>query len=194
MPRISGDSLQEHREQLQRRVFTAFAELMAERSFDAVTMAAIAERADLGRTAIYHHFPDKESIVVAFASHETAEYVDRLHDALTGAAGPDERLRVYVRHHLAAGEQFHMGLGPQLYGFLGPDSRQAIREHVVAVEDVLRAILEAGVRDGSFAIEDLPGTMSLIHACLSPRHLPASTIETFVLRAVSAAGSGQSVT
>lgn len=184
MPRISGDSLQEHREQLRRRVFTAFAELMAERSFDAVTMAAIAERADLGRTAIYHHFPDKESIVVAFASHETAEYVDRLHDALTGAAGPDERLRVYVRHHLAAGEQFHMGLGPQLYGFLGQDSRQAIREHVVAVEDVLRGILEAGVRDGSFAVEDLPGTMSLIHACLSPRHLSASTIESFVLRAV----------
>src|SRR6478735_10106431 len=71
VPRISGDSLQEHREQLQRRVFEAFAELMAERSFDAISMAAIAERAEVGRTSIYHHFPDKDSAVVAFASHET---------------------------------------------------------------------------------------------------------------------------
>ena len=52
VPRISGESLREHREQLQRRVFEAFADLMAERSFDAISMAAIAERAQLGRTAI----------------------------------------------------------------------------------------------------------------------------------------------
>src|SRR6478736_2762077 len=140
---------------------------MAERSFDAISMAAIAERAEVGRTSIYHHFPDKESVVVAFASHETEQYLTRL---------------------LAESERFHMGLGPQLYGFLGPDSRQAIREHVVAVEDVLHGILDAGIETGAFTIEDVPGTMSLIHACLSPRHLPDSTIESFVLRAVGAAG------
>ena len=123
MPRISGETLQQHREQLQRRVFEAFADLMAERSFDAITMAAIAERADVGRTAIYHHFPDKESVVVAFASHETEEYLHRLRDVLAEADDPDDRLRLYVRYHLAEGERFHMGLGPQLYGVLGPDSR-----------------------------------------------------------------------
>lgn len=189
MPRISGDSLQQHREQLQQRVFEAFAELMAERSFDAISMAAIAERAEVGRTSIYHHFPDKESVVVAFASHETEQYLTRLLASLTEADEPAARLRLYISYQLAESERFHMGLGPQLYGFLGPDSRQAIREHVVAVEDVLRGILEAGMESGAFTIEDVPGTMSLIHACLSPRHLPSSTIETFVLRAVGTAGS-----
>ncbi|MBZ5740854.1 TetR/AcrR family transcriptional regulator [Nocardioides mangrovi] len=186
MPRISGESLREHREQLQRRVFSAFAELMGERSFDAISMAAIAERADVGRTSIYHHFPDKESVVVAFASHETEEYLDRLRDVLTAARTPADQLRSYVRHHLAEGERFHMGLGPQLYGVLGPESRQAIRTHVVAVEDVLRGIIVAGVADGSFAVDDVDGTMSLIHACLNPRHLPPTTIEAFVLGGVSA--------
>ncbi|GAB3199259.1 TetR/AcrR family transcriptional regulator [Nocardioides hungaricus] len=186
MPRISGDSLQEHREQLQRRVFEAFAELMAERSFDAISMAAIAERAELGRTSIYHHFPDKESVVVAFASHETERYLDRLRAVLAEADSPADRLRLYVRHQLAEGERFHMGLGPQLYGVLGPESRQAIREHVVAVEDVLRGIIDAGVAGGSFAVDDVDGTMSLIHACLGPRHLPPTTVERFVLQAVSA--------
>ena len=188
MPRISADSLQEHREQLQQRVFAAFAELMAERSFDAISMAAIAERAEVGRTSIYHHFPDKESVVVAFASHETAQYLDRLRAVLTEAETPTERLALYIRYQLSEGERFHMGLGPQLYGGLGPESRQAIREHVVAVEDVLRSIIEAGVADGSFAVDDVDGTMSLIHACLGPRHLPPTTVERFVLQAVSAPG------
>lgn len=189
MPRISGDNLQQHRELLRRRVFDAFAELMAERSFDAISMALIAERADLGRTAIYHHFRDKEAVVVAFATHETEQYVAQLRAALGDAEEPVEQLRTYLRHHLEAGEQFHMGLGPQLYGILSPASRQEIREHVIAVEDVLRTILRTGVEKGVFAVGDLDGTLSLVHACLSPRHLPAGTIETFVLGAVGAAGS-----
>jgi AcrR family transcriptional regulator len=189
VPRISGDNLQQHREQLQRRVFDAFAELMAERTFDAISMALIAERAELGRTAIYHHFRDKEAVVVAFATHETERYVEQLRSALVDADDPVEQLRTYVRHHLAGGEQFHMGLGPQLYGILSPASRQAIREHVVAVEDVLREILTSGVRAGAFIVDDLDATMSLIHACLSPRHLPPGTIEAFVLGGVGAAGS-----
>jgi AcrR family transcriptional regulator len=189
VPRISADNLQQHREQLQRRVFDAFAELMAERTFDAISMALIAERAEIGRTAIYHHFHDKESVVVAFATLETEQYVEQLRDAMAGSTDPVEQLRTYLRHHLEAGEQFHMGLGPQLYGILSPDSRRAIREHVVAVEDVLREILRSGVQSGAFRVDDLDGTLSLVHACLSPRHLPAGTIESFVLGAVGAAGS-----
>jgi len=191
VPRISGDNLQQHREQLQRRVFDAFAELMAERTFDAISMALIAERAELGRTAIYHHFRDKEAVVVAFATHETERYVEQLRAALGDSDDPVEQLRIYLRHHLEGGEQFHMGLGSQLYGILSPASRQAIREHVVAVEDVLREILAGGVRAGVFSASlDLDGTLSLVHACLSPRHLPPSTIESFVLGGVGAAGSG----
>ncbi|WP_122818473.1 TetR/AcrR family transcriptional regulator [Nocardioides pantholopis] len=188
MPRITGETLEQHRASLRQRVFEAFADLMGERSFDAITMAAIAQRADLGRTAIYHHFRDKEAVMVAFASHETERYLDQLRAALAGAEEPDEQLRVYLRHQLAAGEQFHMGLGAQVYGHLSREARLAIREHVVAVEDVLRGILTAGRAAGVFTIDDLDGTMSLIHACLSPRHLPPRTIETFVLRAVGAAG------
>lgn len=188
MPRILGESLSDHRELVQRRVFDAFAELMGEGSFDAVTMRAIAERAGIGRTAIYHHFHDKEAVLVSFATHETQAYTTELRSALGDAAEPVEQLRTYVRHHLAAGEKFHMGLGPSLYGFLSPSARLEIREHVVAVEDVLRGILERGRADGTFTFADLDSTLSLVHACLSPRHLPSAAIESFVLRAVGAEG------
>ncbi|OBK24412.1 TetR family transcriptional regulator [Mycobacterium asiaticum] len=186
MPKISAASVEEHREQVQRRVFEAFAMLMAEHSFDAITMAKLAAAADIGRTAIYHHFADKEAVVVAFASHETSRYIDGLRADLADVDDPVERLAIYIRHQLNASEQFHMGLGPQLYGALSQDTMRAIREHVVAIEDVLRQILTDGVAGGQFVIEDEAATMSLIHACLGPRELPTAAIERFVLRALGA--------
>ena len=39
---------------------------------------------------------------------------------------------------------------------------------------------------GEFTRSDVPATMSLIHACLSPRHLPADEVEQFVLNALQA--------
>jgi AcrR family transcriptional regulator len=204
VPKISASSVEEHRERVQRRVFEAFATLMAEHSFDAITMAKLAAAAGIGRTAIYHHFADKEAVVVAFASHETSRYIDGLRadladseadgeadvkadvkaDGKADARDPVERLAIYIRHQLNASEQFHMGLGPQLYGALSLDTKRAIREHVVAIEDVLREILDDGVARGQFLIEDASATMSLIHACLGPRDLPAPVIERFVLRAL----------
>lgn len=185
MPKISADTVAEHRDQVRQRVYDAFAALMGERSFDAISMARIAEQAGIGRTAIYHHFPDKEAVVVAFASHETERYLAELRTALDTASDPVERLRVYLRHQLAAGQQFHMGLGMQLVGQLSPDAVRSIREHVVAVEDVLRDLLVAGVADGAFEIDDLPATMSLVHACLAPRHVDPAAVERFVLRALA---------
>ncbi|MDP7706865.1 TetR/AcrR family transcriptional regulator [Mycobacterium sp. TY815] len=187
MPKISASSVEEHREQVQRRVFEAFARLMVDHSFDAITMAKLAAAADIGRTAIYHHFADKEAVVVAFASHETSRYIDGLRADLAGVDDPAQRLIIYIRYQLKAGEQFHMGLGPQLYGALSRDTMRAIREHVVAIEDVLGEILADGVGVGRFVIEDRAATISLIHACLGPRDLPSATIERFVLRALGSA-------
>jgi AcrR family transcriptional regulator len=186
VPRITADSVEEHREQIHRRVFDALAVLLSQRSFDAITMAQLASSAGLGRTAIYHHFPDKEAVVVAFASHETSRYLEGLRGALADVVGPVERFRVYVRFQLEAGQQFHMGLGPQLYGALSRDSALAIRDHVVEVEQVLRDLLHEGVASGDFTVDDEGATMSLVHACLSPRTLPVDVVETFVLRALGA--------
>lgn len=187
VPKISASSVEEHREQVQRRVFEAFAALMADHSFDAITMAKLAAAAGIGRTAIYHHFADKEAVVVAFASHETSRYIEGLRADLADVDDPVERLAIYIRHQLEAGQQFHMGLGPQLYGALSMDTMHAIREHVVAIENVLREILTDGAAAGRFVIEDVAATMSLIHACLAPRDLSRVAIERFVLRALGAA-------
>lgn len=184
MPRISADSVEQHREQVHRQVFDAFAALSQEQSVEAIRMSQLAERAGLGRTAIYHHFRDVESVVVAFATHETVRYLTTLRARLAETDQPSSQLRLYVQHHLGAGEQFHLGLGRNVYGLLSDDSRLAIREHVRAVETVLRDVLVAGVETGEFEIDDLDGTISLIHVCLTASQVAIETTSDFVLRAV----------
>ncbi|TGD90558.1 TetR/AcrR family transcriptional regulator [Mycolicibacterium sp. CH28] len=186
MPRISAPSVGQHREQVHRRVFEAFSTLLAGHSVDAITMAQLAAAAGIGRTAIYHHFADKEAVVVAFASYETGRYIQDLEAALADIDDPSQRLALYIRHHLDAGQQFHIGSGGHFYGTLSPTAMLAIREHVVVVEDVLRSILSDGVAAGTFIVDDDVTAISLIHACLAPRHLPAPAVERFILRALGA--------
>jgi AcrR family transcriptional regulator len=192
VPRIAAENVAEHRRLVRERIFAAFAELMAEGSYDAITMSKLAQRADIGRTAIYHHFKDRDAVMVAFATHETAAYVASLQAQLAASEHPAERLRIYVRNHLTLGEtplhnqRGHLGFGPQVYGGLPDEARQEIREHIVAVEQVLAEILSQGAEQGIFAVTDIDATISLVHAVLGTRHLPAERIEEFVLRAVGA--------
>ncbi|MFE7224602.1 TetR/AcrR family transcriptional regulator [Nocardioides sp. NPDC057577] len=41
---------------MRERIFAAFAELMAEGSYGAISVSELAQRADIGLTGIYHHF------------------------------------------------------------------------------------------------------------------------------------------
>jgi hypothetical protein len=50
---------------------------------------------------------------------------------------PTERLETYVRPHVDPSKDFHIGPGPELRAKLSPESAMAMREHVVAVEQVL---------------------------------------------------------
>ncbi len=190
MPKILGANLEEHRRHVRRRVFEAFATLLRERGYDALSLADLAAEAGIGRTVIYNHFPDKDAVVVAFAAEETQRYLDRLAMELTGVDDPQDQLRRYVRHHLRSAEEMHLGLGPQLYAMLSRDSLVEIRAHVRAVEEVVGTILDRGMELGVFARTDLPTAIALVHACLQPRHLPSDAVEAFVLRGVGAA-SGQ---
>ena len=187
MPKIIGGSLEQHREQTRRRVFEALTSLLAERSFEAVTMADLAAEAGIGRTAIYNHFADKDAVVVAFASEETDRYLARLADALEPATDPADAMRIYVAEHLSSSEEFHFGFGPELYAMLSRESLAEIREHVMAVESVLRKIIDEGRGAGQFTVDDVESTMSLVHTVLQNRRVTTEAVQNFVLRALGAA-------
>ena len=74
MPKIIGESLASHRELTRTRLFDALGSLMAEQAFESITMSQIAERAGVGRTAVYNHFADKEVLLLAYMRQVTEEF------------------------------------------------------------------------------------------------------------------------
>lgn len=186
MPKITGGSLEEHRAQTRQAVFDALVRLLDRTSFDAVRMADLAAEAGVGRTAIYNHFRDKDAVIVGFASSETSKYLERLQGVLAGAGSPRDRLRAYVRHHIDTQGEQHFGFGPDIYGQLGAESRLAIRDHVLEIEGVVRAILVDGVASGDFRDVDVDQVMRLVQACLQPRNVEADVVVAFVERALRA--------
>ncbi|GAA1751926.1 TetR/AcrR family transcriptional regulator [Aeromicrobium alkaliterrae] len=186
MPKIVGDTLADHRALVRSHVFDAFTDLMRERGYAAITLSDIASRAGVGRTALYNHFRDKESVVVELALHETTEYVTSARRALLGAATPTEGLRTYVRHHIERQGEQHFGFGPELLGLLSPGALAQMRDHVIEVERVLVEILEAGIEAGDFDVDGVPATVALINACVQPRRLDPEVVADFVVRAVRA--------
>jgi AcrR family transcriptional regulator len=199
MPKIIGGSLAEHRERTRAALFGALSELMTERGFDAISLADIAARAGVGRTAVYNHFPDKESLLLAFIEHETETYARSLEESLSDVAGPVEQLRVYVRQQLALAPSYHFAPGPDLREVISREAVRELRAHVRQVEVLLRDILNRAIDAGDIPAQDLDAVVPLVHACLSGRRGPQeepgrsafiAATEEFVLRAVGATVAG----
>ncbi|MGV8978217.1 MAG: TetR/AcrR family transcriptional regulator [Cellulomonas sp.] len=195
MPKIIGGSLHEHREQTRRRLFTAMSSLMADRGFDVITLADVAAAAGIGRTSVYNHFPDKESLLVGFITDETERYVETLERSLADVEDPIDQLSAYVRAQARLKRVYHLAPGPDLRSILSPATQQQVRGHVVLVERVLRRILLQGIASGAFPEQDVDTTVPLVNACLSSRRVPdggpardaaVEATVTFVLRAVGA--------
>ena len=195
MPKIIGGSLSEHREQTRNKLFAALSTLLGERGFDAISLADVAAAAGVGRTAVYNHVPDKETLLLEFITSETEQWVATLERSLEGIVDPVVQLRTYVRQQAELKRVFHLAPGPDLRTVLSPAMQARLREHAVVVEAILRRILTAGIEAGVFAEQALDTTVPLVHACLSSRSVPddgsgresaISATEAFVLRAVGA--------
>ncbi|WP_156739050.1 TetR/AcrR family transcriptional regulator [Occultella aeris] len=193
MPKIIGSTLAEHRAHVRNKLFAALSQLMAESGFDSVSLADIAAAAGVGRTSVYNHFPDKESLLIAFIEHETSHFVAELTAALAQVADPQEQLRVYVREQINLKRVYHLAPGPDLRSVVSHETGMRLREHVKQVESLLGRILQAGIADDTLPDQDVSAVVPLINSCLSGRTFPDSgpereraitATESFVLRAV----------
>ncbi|RSM81742.1 TetR family transcriptional regulator [Amycolatopsis sp. WAC 01375] len=189
MPKIIGRSLEEHRREVRSRVFDVLRGQLYERGFDAITLAGVAADAGLGRTAMYNHFPDKESLLVAFVEDEATRYVERLTAAVATADTPVEKLSTFVRLQLRVLAEYHLPPGTALASALAPAAYRRISAHADPITGQLREILAEGVPE-----EDPDVLIPMITAALGSRQVvdvPPERLEDaiegavrFVLRAV----------
>jgi AcrR family transcriptional regulator len=200
MPRVTGGSIEAHRRAARARVYDAFARLMYERGYDAITLADIAEAAGMARTSMYNYYPSKEALLVEYTDAEMQRFVDGLRADLEESHGAVERLRCYVRNQLEYFATHHLPPGGALRDVLSPDAFERIFEHARTLDVILREILAEGVAEGSFPREivDDPETVPLVMSCVSARRSAGAdgdlepAIEAtvrFVLRAVGVSPS-----
>ena len=113
MPKIIGRSLEEHRQRTREKIFAALADLLETQEFESVTFSRIATAAGVGRTAMYNHFPDRESLLVEYAIHETTDYIAQLRAGVSNSATPRDAAIAYVHTQLDLNVSFHV---PQTSG------------------------------------------------------------------------------
>lgn len=148
MPSLWADTLDAHRELVMSRLLDAFADLQAERGLDGVTLAAVAERAGLARSAVYNYVSDKHDLLFAHAERVISHFVDDLRAAATTGDTVPARLHRYVRGSL--GSFATDGGGSDLLPLLTPDEQARLFRLLAPIHDVAVDIIQAGIDDGTF--------------------------------------------
>lgn len=168
MPKIIGGSLEEHREQMQQRIFAALAQLLAERGYDAVTLADIAAAAGVARTAMYNYYPDKETLLLAYAADETQRYVAGLRAELAAVPNPIDQVRVFVRLQLQQLATQHVAPS-SLSTVLTVEGHAKMLEHVAPLWAILRTILADAVAQRYLPEEDIDLLLPLVASSIAGR-------------------------
>lgn len=195
MPKIIGESLASHRELTRARLFEALGSLMGEQSFESITMSQIAERAGVGRTAVYNHFADKEVLLLAYMREVTSEFARILTQRLDAEPDPLVRLRIYVRSHLQMIGRYHVKAGMGLRRQMSGQGASHLHDHAGIVGELLIGILDEAMERGLIVEQNTLGAVHLIHATLQGQRLPRdpehresalTLVETFILRGLGA--------
>ena len=79
------------------KILEAALDLFREQGFEAATMRAIAERAQVATGAAYYYYPSKEAIVMDFYRRSCEEMQSKLEAALQDAKGLEIRLRALIQ-------------------------------------------------------------------------------------------------
>ena len=167
MPRISAASNAAQRAETQRRVLTAFGELLFTHGLPGLTMTDVARHAGVGRTAVYNYYADIEELLISYALDETERFLTELRDSLSQLDNPVERLALYVRTQVEDLSRRHLPPGPAMAAVLSPSSFAKLADHVGELSVLLQGILRDGMEQGYLPAADIGQQAQLIHGTLS---------------------------
>jgi AcrR family transcriptional regulator len=167
MPRISAASNAEQRADTQRRILTAFGELLFTHGLPGLTMTDVARHAGVGRTAVYNYYADIEELLISYALDETEKFLSDLRESLARLENPVERLALYVRAQVVDLSRRHLPPGPAMGAVLSPSSFAKLSDHVGELSVLLQDILRDGMEQGYLPVADVGQQSQLILGTLS---------------------------
>jgi len=142
-----------------RRLLTGAIDAFAERGFQATTTRDIASRAGMSPAALYVHYPSKERLLFEISLYGHRAALDVLRNADHGSS-PADRLRGMISAFTAWHAEHHTIARVVQYELaaLTPEHLAEVAAIRRAISSQVEQVLTDGIRDGSFAVSDLPGT------------------------------------
>ena len=198
VPKISAPTVEQHRIQTIDRLLEAWGQLVMRRGYADVSLADVASKAGLARTAIYGYFPDREALLFAWTDREVRRTIQALEHEVDSAPSSPAKLRVFIHMQLTEFTNRHLPPGQEVVQFLSPDTYRRFMDHIEPLEKILFGIINEGLEREEFLNIDPYLTVPLIIACIGAERLPLATkahnvdeatdrLTTFLLRALGAA-------
>jgi AcrR family transcriptional regulator len=129
--------------------------LLAERGVEGLNMEEVAREAEIGKGTLYRHFPTRDSLIEALL-HEGAGRVEaEMRDRIPSDADAPSKLRCFVGLMYDAYEGWYFSpellraAATVLHGETGPS------HPFTGVAARIRAIIDQGIREGSFRKVDV---------------------------------------
>ena len=115
-------------------------------------MQEIAESAGIGKSTLYDYFPTKDDILVFTVEDEIIEALEHAQEIANRDIRAEEKLRQIMQMQmgfLEANKQLLLKLSFESQR-LKAESQERIQEKRHVYQDLIRSIIEGGIRDGEF--------------------------------------------
>ena len=143
--------------------------IFLKQGFHETSMQEIAEAAGLGKSTLYDYFRTKDDILLYFFEDQINDLTEAAQRIALQNIPADERLRQIMGVHLEslqANRSLFMKLSQDAQR-LKPDSQKQLQEKRHAYQDLIRGLIEEGVREGTFRrVDPLLAARMLINAML----------------------------
>jgi AcrR family transcriptional regulator len=145
-------NVQSKQERMRAEILTAAAVLFVEAGYEQTTLADIARRLGLGKSAIYHYFSGKEELLTALKLQSMHVMEEAALQAEREGGSGLEKLQIFLRRYAV---QITTDVGRCLVLIGNQHLPRVIRDELWERrrrrEEHLRGLIEEGVRDGSIA-------------------------------------------
>lgn len=143
--------IREKRRRRRAQILSAALGAFRDRGYHATTLEHIADRLGVRKTALYHYFPDKESILYACHLESLVQVHGTVADARERYASASDQLAHVIREHVRVMTDTLEG-SPLAFEVtaLAPAHQAEVIASRDRYERALREIIEQGIADGEF--------------------------------------------
>lgn len=145
---LTEEELAKRRHEIFHQVVSVF----VKKGFHETSMREIAESAGLGKSTLYDYFKTKDEILLYFFEDQIVELTEAAQKIALQNIPADERLRQVMKTHLEflqANKSLFMKLSLEAQR-LKLESQKEIQKKRHAYQDLVRGLIEEGIREGAF--------------------------------------------